>query len=289
MRSDLVARMSAHTRDSEAAISKGFGAAIPLLLRSLAGRADDTSFMSQLTGMAAETAGDAHALRLPQALTGASGGDTQTATGRWLSSLFGSDLAGVIGGVARFAGIGKGSAASVLSLTAPIVLGYLGRLLRSDNFGAAGLSDRLRSQSSAFSAAVPAGLKPVGTSGTRPAEAIPAPSNDWATFDRIVFINSSSELTPESRERIGSIAAALTAHPGARITIAGYTDSSGSEVAKVLSRARANAVRDALRIEGISTRRIQIEGHGSQNPVASNDTEEGRAQNRRVMVKVTKR
>ena len=350
---DLVARMSAHTGDSEAAMSKGFGAAIPLLLSSLAGRADDKSFMSQLTSIAADTAGNADALRLPEALTGASGADTRTSTGRWLSSLFGSDLGGVIDGIARFAGLGKGSATSLLSMAAPIVLGYLGRLMRSDNLGAAGLADQLRSQSSAFASAVPAGLssllpsrdavpmaavaaapssrgwavpvlagilaiaglmwwsgrheiqpqkasvetqtsftlpKPVGTSGTLPAEVIPSRSMDWAKFDRIVFINDSAALTPESRERIGSIAAALTAHPGAQISITGYTDSTGDEAANLaLSHARANAVRDALRVQGISTRRIQIEGHGSQNPVASNDTEEGRAQNRRVMVEVTQR
>ena len=350
---DLVARMSAHTGDSEASVSKGFGAAIPLLFSSLAGRADDRSFMSQLTGIAADTAGNADALRLPQALTGASGADTRTATGRWLSSLFGSDLGGVIDGIARYAGIGRGSSTSVLSMAAPIVLGYLGRLMRSDNLGEAGLADLLRSQSPAFASAVPGGLnsllpardavpvaavaaarsnrgwavpvvmgalaiaglmwwsgrhdvqpqtatvetqtsfalpKPVGTSGTLPAEAIPIRSTDRMKFDRIEFINGSSTLTPESRERIGSIAAALTAHPGTRISITGYTDSSGNEAANVtLSRARASAVREALRVEGISTRRIQIEGYGSQNPVASNDTEEGRAQNRRVMVEVTQR
>ena len=155
---DVVARMSAHTGDSEAMVSKGFGAAIPLLLSSLAGKADDKSFMSHLAGIAADTASDTNALTLPQAVTGGSGVDTATTTGRWLSSLFGSNLGGVIDGIGRYAGIGKGSSASLLSMAAPIVLGYLGRLMRSDNLGAAGMADRLRSQSSAFGAAVPPGL-----------------------------------------------------------------------------------------------------------------------------------
>jgi outer membrane protein OmpA-like peptidoglycan-associated protein len=357
--------MSAHTGESEAMVSKGFGAAIPLLLSSLAGKADDTSFMSQLAGIAAGTADDTNALtRLPQVVTGASPIDTATTTGRWLSSLFGSNLGGVIDGVARFAGVGKGSSASLLSMAAPIVLGYLGRLMRSDNLGSTGLADLLRSQSSAFAAAVPSGLasllpaarvpadvartvtpdtipaavatarsnrgwavpllvgalaigglmwwngrdkvqpqvakvetqtsfalpKPIGTSGTLPTVEIPAPSTDWMKFDRIEFNNGSSVLTSASHEQIARIAEALTAHPGARIQIAGYTDSNGSEAANVaLSRARAQAVRNALRGKGIVIDRIQAEGYGSQNPLASNATEEGRAQNRRVTVEVTER
>ena len=364
---DLIARMSAHTGDSEATMSKGFSAAIPLLLSSLAGKGDDTSFMSHVAGIAADTASDTNALtRLPQVVTSASGIDTTTTTGRWLSSLFSSNLGGVIDGISRFAGIGKGSAGSLLSIAAPIVLGYLGRLMRSDNIGAAGLADRLRIQSSAFAAAVPSELasllptarvpadvartvardtvpaaavaadhsrrawavpllvgalaigsliwwngrhqvqprvakvetqtifrempKPVGTSGALPTVEIPASSTDWMKFDRIEFNNGSSTLTSASREQLGRIATALTAHPGARITIAGYTDSSGSEAANVaLSRARANAVRDALRSQGIVTDRMQAEGYGSQDPVASNATDEGRAQNRRVTVVVTER
>ena len=95
-------------------------------------------------------------------------------------------------------------------------------------------------------------------------------------------------MTPASHEQVGRIASALTAHPGARIQIAGYTDSSGDEAANVaLSQARADAVRDALRVKGIDTDRIQADGYGSQSPVATNATEEGRAQNRRVTVEVT--
>jgi len=369
---DLVARMSGHTGDSEAMVSKGFGAAIPVLLSSLAGKADDTSFMGQLAGIAAETAGDPNALtRLPPAVTGASAIDTTTTTGRWLSSLFGSNLGGIIDGIARFAGIGKGSSAQLLSMAAPIVLGYIGRLMRSDNLGATGLADRLRREAPAFAAAVPSGLSsllpgtripadveravrrdttipaapvaaassnrgwavpllvgalaigslmwwngrhhvqpqtarvethstfelpkpagtsgtlPTGTSGTMPTVAVPAPTIEL-NFDRIEFNNGSSVLTPASRERIGRIAAAMAAHPGARIQITGYTDSNGSEAANVaLSRSRANAVKDALRVKGIDTDRIKAEGVGSESRVASNATEEGRAQNRRVMVIVT--
>jgi len=362
---DLVARMSAHTGESEVMVSKGFGAAIPLLLSSLAGKAGNTSFMSQLAGIAAGTAADTNSLtRLPQVVTGASPIDSATTTGRWLFSLFGSNLGGIIDGIGRYAGVGKGSSASLLSMAAPIVLGYLGRLMRSDNLGAAGLADQLRSQSSAFAAAVPSGLasllpaarvpadvartvtrdtipaavatagsnrgwavpllvgalaigglmwwngrhhvqpqtarvetqtsfalpEPIGTSGTLPTVAIPAVSIDLMKFDRIEFNNGSSVLTSASHEQISKIAEALTAHPGAHIRIAGYTDSNGNEAANVaLSQSRADAVRDALRGKGIVTDRIQAEGYGSQNPLASNATEEGRAQNRRVTVEVTER
>jgi outer membrane protein OmpA-like peptidoglycan-associated protein len=365
---DLITRMSAHIGDSEAMVSKGFSAAVPLLLTSLAGKADNKSFMSQLAGIAAETAGDPNALtRLPQIATGASAIDTASPTGRWLSDLFGSNIGGVIDGIARYANVGKGSSINLLSMAAPIILGYLGRLMRSDNLGPTGIADRLRSQQSAFAAAIPTGLagllpaftkapavthetrrvdpvvasavvperssrnwavplilgalalgglmmwnardrnvprvanvetvtifreapKPIGTSGTLPAAAIPAPSIDWAVFDEIEFNTGSSTLTSASREELDRIATALTAHPGAHVQIAGHTDSTGNEPANMaLSRARANTVRDTLRDKGVDSDRMQAEGYGSSNPVASNETEEGRAQNRRVTVEVSGR
>ena len=372
---DLLSGLRGQTGDSEATLSKGFGAVLPLLLAALANRRDDHSFMTQVASIAAVTARDPDALtRLSQAAAGATGVDTNTATGRWLSSLLGSNLGSVADAVARYANTSSGTSARLLSLGAPLILGYLGRMMRRDGLNAVGLADRLRDESRTLASAVPSGLesllpalgrapveaarsidrdirvgaetlpqveepaersnrgwivplllaalalggwmlwhghnrtrvetraanvetrtltelpKPVGTTGVIPTAPLQASSSEWARFERLEFENASSTLTSASRDEIGRIAAALNAHPDARIRINGYTDSYGSEAAnKRLSRSRAGIVMDALKGTGISADRMEVAGHGSQNPVASNATEEGRAQNRRVTVEVTDR
>jgi outer membrane protein OmpA-like peptidoglycan-associated protein len=68
-----------------------------------------------------------------------------------------------------------------------------------------------------------------------------------------------------------------------RIEISGHTDNTGTDVINnALSQARADAVKTYLLSAGIPAARIQSKGYGSKKPKVSNDTEEGRAQNRRV-------
>ena len=71
--------------------------------------------------------------------------------------------------------------------------------------------------------------------------------------------------------------------------LSGYTDSIGRpEANKKLSIDRANAVRDQLVSAGVAASRIETQGLGEENPIASNDTDEGRAKNRRLELTVTK-
>ena len=94
----------------------------------------------------------------------------------------------------------------------------------------------------------------------------------------------------ESKEQLQNIVEILKAYPTMRIKIGGYTDNTGDEAHNVqLSKARAEATEKALVSMGIDASRIDVEGYGSQHPVASNDTEEGRARNRRVAVSVVQR
>ena len=73
------------------------------------------------------------------------------------------------------------------------------------------------------------------------------------------------------------------------IQISGYTDNTGNTQDNiVLSEARANAVKKYLSNKGIDNNRIIAKGYGSSNPKASNDTAEGRANNRRVEIMVLK-
>ncbi len=91
------------------------------------------------------------------------------------------------------------------------------------------------------------------------------------------------DLKPEARAKLDGIAQTLIANPSIRIAIAGYTDSSGSERRNTwLSQTRADAVKLYLRENGVPRERMTARGYGPADPVASNDTAEGRALNRRI-------
>ncbi len=113
----------------------------------------------------------------------------------------------------------------------------------------------------------------------------------WFTFDRVTFQTGSAEIDMEkSASQIGNILRILQAYPTLQLKIGGYTDNTGSEEAnKALSQARAEAVVNAVAGLGVDPARMVAEGYGSQFPVAANDTEEGRAQNRRIDVRVRQR
>jgi OOP family OmpA-OmpF porin len=106
-------------------------------------------------------------------------------------------------------------------------------------------------------------------------------------FDRIGFETGSATLTPQSREQLRNVAAILNAYPKVRVTVAGHTDNIGDEVGnRALSRARAESVVEVLADAGVAPGRMRADGFGSQKPIASNMTESGRSQNRRVMLDV---
>jgi outer membrane protein OmpA-like peptidoglycan-associated protein len=112
----------------------------------------------------------------------------------------------------------------------------------------------------------------------------------WFDFDRLVFDTGSATLRPESQEQLNNIAAILAAYPNVRMKVGGYTDNVGGADRNLqLSRDRANTVVAELVRRGISPGRLGAEGYGEQYPVADNSTEQGRAQNRRVSMRVTQK
>jgi OOP family OmpA-OmpF porin len=112
----------------------------------------------------------------------------------------------------------------------------------------------------------------------------------WFDFDRLLFNTDSAILRPESQEQLGNIAAILKAYPNVHVKIGGYTDNTGDPQSNLnLSQDRANGVRAELVALGISSDRLEAQGYGEQFPVADNSTEEGRAKNRRVSMRVTQR
>jgi OOP family OmpA-OmpF porin len=112
----------------------------------------------------------------------------------------------------------------------------------------------------------------------------------WFDFDRLLFNTDSATLRPESQEQLRNIAEVLKAYPNVHIKIGGYTDTSGDPQHNLnLSQDRANGVMADLISLGISPDRLEAQGYGEQYPVANNSTEEGRAKNRRVSMRVTQK
>src|SRR4029077_8704483 len=104
-----------------------------------------------------------------------------------------------------------------------------------------------------------------------------------ANMSDVLFKTGSFELLPGARERLAKVSGIVLAHPGLHLEVEGHTDSVGSdEYNQQLSEKRAGAVRDYLAQQGIGGDAIVARGLGKTQPVATNDTAEGRQQNRRV-------
>ncbi|MCG9726008.1 OmpA family protein [Vibrio brasiliensis] len=99
------------------------------------------------------------------------------------------------------------------------------------------------------------------------------------------FELNSTQLKPESASQLDELVEFLNTYPQAKVEVIGYTDSSGAaEYNQIVSEKRAESVASTLEQKGIDASRITARGEGENNPVASNDTREGRQQNRRVEV-----
>jgi len=105
---------------------------------------------------------------------------------------------------------------------------------------------------------------------------------------RIHFATDSAKITDYSMKKVRKFAKFLLDHKGSMVHIVGHTDDRASDAYNmVLSKKRADAVRDALIELGVSPSRLSTEGRGERDPIASNATEQGRALNRRIEVTLT--
>jgi outer membrane protein OmpA-like peptidoglycan-associated protein len=103
----------------------------------------------------------------------------------------------------------------------------------------------------------------------------------------LLFDSGSASLQPGAYDRLTSVARTLNNYPQSRVVVSGHTDSTGSvQFNERLSEQRADKVRDYLVSEGVTASRITSRGFGPSRPVASNNTEAGRAQNRRVEIEI---
>jgi len=104
-----------------------------------------------------------------------------------------------------------------------------------------------------------------------------------ANMSDVLFRSGSFELAPGARERLAKVSGIVLAYPSLHVSIEGHTDSVGTdEYNQTLSERRAQAVRDYFVQQGIASASVEAHGFGKNEPIASNDTADGRAQNRRV-------
>jgi len=116
----------------------------------------------------------------------------------------------------------------------------------------------------------------------------PVDDKTWFTFDRLTFETGKATLKPESQEQLKNIAEILKAYPKVTLKLGGYTDNTGDPQANLkLSQQRAETVMADLVKLGVDAGRLKAEGYGQEHPVADNSTEEGRAKNRRIDLRVT--
>ena len=106
---------------------------------------------------------------------------------------------------------------------------------------------------------------------------------DTVTLRNIHFLTASAELYEASKAELDRLAEALQRHPRLRLEVGGHTDAVGKDEDNlVLSERRAKAVYDYLVLRGVDPDRLTYRGYGESRPIATNDTPEGRAQNRRT-------
>ncbi len=113
----------------------------------------------------------------------------------------------------------------------------------------------------------------------------------WVTLDRVYFSTGKADLTTNSEAQVANIITLLKAFPTATVKVGGYTDNTGdAAVNQRVSTERAKSVADKLIAGGVEASRIESEGYGAQHFVCpANDSDECKAQNRRVDLRVTKK
>lgn len=114
------------------------------------------------------------------------------------------------------------------------------------------------------------------------------PRGTVLTLGDVLFETDRATLKAGAAATMDRLAQFMNDYPERRVLIEGHTDSRGSDdYNRRLSRERADAVRDALVLRGIDAQRIETAGKGEAFPVASNDTQSGRQQNRRVEIVIS--
>ena len=420
---EMISKAANLVGEDHASTTTAMSGILPAVLGSVVGKASTADGASSIMSMITNGGHDGSMINnLGGLLGGNSGTDSLLSGGKGiLSSLLGDKVEGIANVIGNFAGIKSGSASSLMSMVAPIVMGLIGKQVNSQGLNASGLMGLLSSQKDHITNAMPTGLGDKlggllgmgsmfgGTSSTvssmsgdatktvsattnyaadkveeaasglpkwllplligaaviagllyfmrgcnKTPEAVTSTMDSlstgmssgmdtmasssgnavlsstdavrklfklklpdgteievpegsledqivkfvqddtqktdkkvWFNFDRLLFDTGKSTLKVESKEQIEKTVAILKAFPKVKIKIGGYTDNVGDAASNMkLSAERAAVVMDAIVAGGIDKSRLESEGYGDKNPVASNDTDEGKAQNRRIAISV---
>ena len=118
-------------------------------------------------------------------------------------------------------------------------------------------------------------------------DAVGCPLSDSIALPGLVFAKGSSTLNRRAKSVLDRAANTLFKYPNLKVEVAGYTDSKGNDQRnRELSQSRASAVRKYLVSLGLPSGRISARGYGEADPIGDNNTAAGRAQNRRVVLKL---
>ncbi len=186
-----------------------------------------------------------------------------TQKGVGIGAVGGAILGGVLGN-----NIGKGGNGALGAVLGGVIGGTVGGVI----------GNKMDKQAREIDNAIP------GADVVRVGEGIKLVLNENA----VRFDTSKSTLTATAKGNLDKLVAVFNEYPDTNINIYGYTDSTGSlEFNQTLSEQRAASVKGYLVSKGISASRFQTTGMGIADPIATNDTAEGRSQNRRVEFAIT--
>jgi len=116
---------------------------------------------------------------------------------------------------------------------------------------------------------------------------VPIKKGEVFIIKNLHFATNKTRILPTSEEALNDLYKYLSSNPQIRIKIIGHTDNVGKDAAnQKLSEGRATAVKQDLMERGITAERIEAEGRGESQPIDTNDTEEGRQNNRRVEIEI---
>ena len=187
----------------------------------------------------------------------------KTQRGAGIGAVAGAVLGGVLGN-----NLGKGGKGAMGAVLGGVIGGVAG--------GAIG--NKMDKQAREIDAVLP------GAEVVRVGEGIKLVLNENA----VRFDTNKSTLTAAAKANLDKLVPVFAEYPDTNITIYGYTDSTGpADYNLKLSGDRAAAVRNYLASKGVSSSRFQVTGLGIADPIASNETAQGRSQNRRVEFAIT--
>ena len=157
MTPSLLGKAAGALGEPEAALSKGMGAVLPLLLGGVASRADDNDFMSSLFGLVTHADNDPGILDDMGRLLGAGASSLPMMAlgGKFLNLLFGNRMDNVAGAIGNYAGVKPSAASSMLRFASPLLLGMLGKTVKSKALNAAGLGGLLLGQKDKYKSSLP--------------------------------------------------------------------------------------------------------------------------------------